>query len=78
MANTADDAQCSLDSIVHPGPDGLLGTGDDELVPLSNFTREVEILDVAPSLRRIRVIVSYRATRLAREYVLTTFISSFA
>jgi type II secretory pathway pseudopilin PulG len=78
MANTADDSACPADSIVNPGPDGLLATGDDRVMPLMNFTREVEITDAAPNLRRVRVIVRYKASRLEREYVLTTFVSSFA
>ena len=78
IANTADDAACPRDSIVDPGPDGLLATSDDRFMPLTSFTRELEILDVGPNLRRIRVIVHYRASRFARDYVLITFFSSFA
>jgi len=78
IANTADDAACPQDSIVDPGPDGMLATGDDQVMTLSSFTREVEITDVAPNLRRVRVIVRYRASHMQRQYVLTTFFSSFA
>jgi hypothetical protein len=78
LANTADDTLCPLDSIVLPGPDGILGTADDQIMPLLDFTREIEIRDVAPFLRQIRVIIRYRASRLTRQYILTTYVSSFA
>jgi len=80
LVNTADDQRCAMESIVTPGPDGILGTADDQTVRLDFMTREIEIRDVAgdPNLRRIRIIMRYRAGRLTRTYTLTTFISSFA
>jgi prepilin-type N-terminal cleavage/methylation domain-containing protein len=81
MINTADDfAPCQPESVVSPGPDNLLGTADDLQIPLRIFTREIEIRDVPGNinLRQIRVIVRYPVGRLIRQYVLTTFISSFA
>ncbi|MGE0593811.1 MAG: prepilin-type N-terminal cleavage/methylation domain-containing protein [Vicinamibacterales bacterium] len=76
LVNTDDDGP--VESIVLPGPDGLLGTGDDLANPLDGFTREIEIRDVDANLRRIRVTIRYNAGPLRREYVLETFISSFA
>ena len=64
--------------MVTPGADGLLGTADDQRTPLTAFTREIEIRDLGPNLRRIRVIVRYRSDGGEREYVLTTFVSSYA
>jgi len=80
IVNTADDTVCPLDSIILPGPDGVLGTADDVRVPLTNFTREIEIRDVQgnPSLRRVRIIMRYQAGRLARQYILISYISAFS
>lgn len=76
LINTNDDG--AVEEVVTPGPDGLLGTADDLRTPLSGFTREIEIRDLGPSLRRIRVIVRYRSDGVDREYVITTFVSSYA
>lgn len=76
LLNTADDG--AVESIVKPGPDNLLGTTDDEVVPLSNYTREIEIRDLGPNLRQVRVVIRYQALGGTRERVLTTFISSYA
>ena len=48
------------------------------MVPLNDFTREIEIRDIGDNLRQIRVIVRYQIGHLVREYTLTTYISSFA
>ncbi|NWG14767.1 MAG: prepilin-type N-terminal cleavage/methylation domain-containing protein [Acidobacteria bacterium] len=63
-----------------PGTDGLVNTADDgALEPgLDDFTREIEIRDLAPNLRQIRVIVSYRIGHLQRQYQLISYVSSFA
>jgi prepilin-type N-terminal cleavage/methylation domain-containing protein len=76
LANTADDG--ALAEVVKPGPDGLLGTADDERTPLFGFTREIEIRDLGPSLRQLRVIVRYRTPSGQAQYVLTTYLSQYA
>lgn len=76
LVNTADDGAAV--TTVTPGPDGLLGTADDGHVPLSGFTREIEIRDLEPNLRRLRVIVRYKTFLGQRQYVLTTYVSAFA
>jgi type II secretory pathway pseudopilin PulG len=76
LINTADDG--AVEEVITPGPDGLLGTADDVRTPLAGYTREIEIRDIGPNLRRIRVIVRYRTDVGEREYVLTTFVSSYA
>lgn len=81
LVNTADDfTPCVQESVVYPGPDGLLGTTDDTRVDLRIFSREIEIRDVPGNinLRRVRVIVNYPVGRLTRQYTIVTFISSFA
>jgi prepilin-type N-terminal cleavage/methylation domain-containing protein len=76
LVNTADDG--AVETEVSPGPDHLYGTGDDVVAPLDKFTREIEITDIAPNLRQIRVIIRYRVGHLTRQYQLITYISSFA
>jgi type II secretory pathway pseudopilin PulG len=76
LINTADDGD--ILEVITPGADGLLGTDDDLRTPLTNYTREIEIRDISDNLRRIRVIVKYRSDGGEREYVLTTFVSSYA
>jgi hypothetical protein len=76
LVNTADDG--AVEAVMTPGPDNLLGTGDDVARLMTEFTREIEIRDVGPNLRRIRVIIGYQVATGHREYVLETFISSFA
>ncbi len=77
LVNTADDSE-TIESIVQPGTDGLLGTADDVVQPLANFTREVEIREVSPTLRELRVIIRYTVGSDNREFVLATYISSYA
>ena len=76
LINTPDDG--AIEDVITPGPDGLLGTPDDQRTPLSGLTREIEIRDIGPNLRRIRVIVRYKSDGADREYVLTTYVSSYA
>lgn len=76
LVNTADDG--ALETETSPGPDGLLGTGDDIVQPLDKFTREIKITDIAPSLRQILVTVRYQTGQVTRQYQLITFLSSFA
>lgn len=77
LVNTEDDGEI-LESVPQPGPDGLLGTGDDTPLTLSNFTREIEIRDLGPTLRQMRVIVRYIVGGDEREYIIVTYISSYA
>jgi hypothetical protein len=76
LINTADDG--ALMTIVKPGPDGLLGTPDDVATPYFGFTREIEIRDLSPSLRQIRVIVRYPSATSPGTFVLTTYLSIYA
>ena len=76
IVNTADDGAPA--QVVRPGPDGLLGTPDDQSTPLVGFTREIEIRDISPTLRQLRVIVRYPTAQGTAQYVLTTMLSSYA
>lgn len=76
LVNTADDGD--VEAIVLPGLDGQLGTGDDLSQRLGEFTRAIEISDVGPNLRRIRVTVRYVVGGGPREYTIETLMSAFA
>lgn len=76
LVNTQDDGDVETET--KPGPDNTLGTTDDEIVPLNQFSREIEIRDIASNLRRIRVIIRYRAGNAMRQFELVSYISPFA
>jgi len=75
-------------AIRHPGNDGLVNTADDGAIeiPEAEFTREIDInplnfdgqATVNPNLREVRVIVRYKVHGGWREYVMTTYISSYS
>lgn len=78
LVNTADDT--GLEAL--PGPDNQLGTADD--VPLTGYSRQIEICDVDgnPDLRQIVVTIRYNASNAIgerrRTYRLSTLISRFS
>ncbi len=76
LVNTSDDGAAETDR--QPGQDQLLGTPDDVVTPLDNYRREIEIRDIGPNLRQIRVIVRYSVGHLTRQYQLAAYISPFA
>jgi hypothetical protein len=76
LLNTSDDGAPEVEILA--GKDNRLGTGDDVVCSLDNFTREVQITDISSNLRRIRVTIRYSIGHLSRQYQLTAFISSFA
>jgi len=76
LLNTADDT--GVESIMFPGPDNRMNTPDDQERFLTNYTRQIEIREVGPNLRRLRVTIRYLVGGARRTYVLETFVSSFA
>jgi hypothetical protein len=76
MVGTSDDGP--IETLVLPGPDGLLGTDDDLEQPLTNFTRQIELKQLAPTLRQLRVVIRYTVGQETRAYELVTYISSYA
>lgn len=78
LVNTADDAGFPVDTELQPGDDNVLGTPDDVLVPLSNFTRDIQIVNVGNNLRQITVVIRYTVSNFTRQYQLSTYISSFS
>jgi prepilin-type N-terminal cleavage/methylation domain-containing protein len=77
LINTADDPP-ELEAVIKPGADGMLGTDDDQVMALSQFTREVIIRDVSATLRDLEVIIRYQVGGSWREYRIKTLISSYA
>ncbi|MGE0812447.1 MAG: prepilin-type N-terminal cleavage/methylation domain-containing protein [Vicinamibacterales bacterium] len=71
-----------------PGDDGLVNTADDGAVELltTEFTREILIsplpLDgvggMNPNLREVQVIVRYKVYGAWRQYLMTTYVSSYS
>ena len=51
----------AVEQVVTPGHDGIMGTPDDQVVLLNGFTREIEIRDVEPALRQIKVTIKEKA-----------------
>ena len=77
LVNTADDSATN-ESIPQPGPDGLLGSADDTQLTLNAFTREIVIREIGPTLRSLRVVIRYVVGGQTREYIIDTYISSYA
>lgn len=80
LVNTTDDLT-TIESVAFPGPDQLLGTGDDRIDTLTGYRREVVITEVSGTngnLRKVTVNVSYQAGADTRTFTLTTFISIYS
>jgi prepilin-type N-terminal cleavage/methylation domain-containing protein len=86
LVNTADDDDAAeMEVSVNPGPDHVLGSQDDILTPLSNYTRQILISDIVmangqvnPNIRRLTVTIGFRVGQTQRTYTLTTFISAIS
>jgi prepilin-type N-terminal cleavage/methylation domain-containing protein len=78
LSNTADDTGFETS----PGPDNMLGTSDD--LPISGFTRQIDICDINGNndLRAIVVTIRFNGSGAIgtqrRSYVLTTYVSRFS
>lgn len=75
LVNTADDG--AVERVVDPGPDNVVGTADDQVIVLNGFTREIEIRDVEPALRQIKVTIKYQQGSTLRQYQLITYVSNY-
>ncbi|HVP43228.1 MAG TPA: prepilin-type N-terminal cleavage/methylation domain-containing protein [Terriglobales bacterium] len=83
VGTTSDSA--TLDFVRQPGPDGLMNTGDDLVVPLSNYRRQIQITPVLnpdgtvnPDMRKISVTVQVNTPgRGIRNYTVSGYISRF-
>lgn len=85
IIGTADDAAAGNQQFQLAGPDGIFGTADDIFVPLTNFQRQIAIVDVVnggatvPNLKTITITIQYTTpqSRLAKTYVLSGYISQY-
>jgi hypothetical protein len=74
-----------LDRQILPGPDGIVGTADDQIIPLVNMQRQILIQplidttgNISPDVRQITVTVQVTSPgRAARNYTVTGYISRF-
>lgn len=74
-----------LDRQLLAGPDGILGTADDIILPLNNFQRQILIQplidstgNVSPDIRQISVTIQVTdLVRGIRNYTVTGYISRF-
>jgi prepilin-type N-terminal cleavage/methylation domain-containing protein len=83
LVNTSDDG--AIEVADGPGADNVLGNSDDTHTPLTNYKRQIEILDltlpsggVNPNLRLLRVTINYTVGQTNRTYTLTTYISAIS
>jgi prepilin-type N-terminal cleavage/methylation domain-containing protein len=84
LVGTADDT--TVETVRSPGVDKKLNTSDDQVVPLSDFRRNILIQPlnydtgglVNPNLRKLTVTIKYRLGLLWREYVIVTYVSSYS
>ena len=80
IVNTLDDPS-TIETIDLPGHDQILGTSDDQIITLNNFTRQIAIADVANengNLRQVTVTITYQNGPTTRTYTLVSFISSYS
>ena len=86
IIDTDDDAGSGIQTLQLPGPDGIYNTADDQFMPLSNFQRQIDIVNATDvngnqmqDLRQVTITVQYQAPQLKvpQTYVLTTFISPY-
>jgi len=85
---TASGAVCpngGVECLTEPGPDGILGTADDVVVSLNNYTRTVTITpllengNVVPTLVSVNITVNYTVpnTGHIKSYTLVDYISAY-
>ncbi len=79
LVGSVNDTGALPEYVVLPGADGKLGTADDVKVPLSTFTRTINIQNVAgnSNLRSVQITVNYTVGNQPRTYNLQTFISAY-
>jgi prepilin-type N-terminal cleavage/methylation domain-containing protein len=86
---TASGAVCpngGVECLNEPGPDGIVGTADDVILSLSNYTRNIAITplndsngNLIPTLVQVTITITYAApnSSVAKTYVLEEYISQY-
>jgi hypothetical protein len=80
LIGTGDDIAAQPDTIMRPGPNGIMdGGGDDQSIELGQFTRQIVITSVPPgdTLRQVRVIILYQINGVVRRVEMSSYVSSF-
>ncbi len=83
LIGTADDG--AIETLVLPGPDGYLNTGDDEVRTLTAFERQIEIdpilfadSTVNPDIRKVLVSIRYNTPLGTQQtYQVESYISRY-
>ncbi len=83
LIGTADDG--AIETLTLPGPDGVLGNGDDEVRVLTRFERQIQIdpilyadSTVNPDVRKVQVSIRYSNPLGGQQaYVVESYISRF-
>jgi type II secretory pathway pseudopilin PulG len=81
LYGTADDDPSNPTVVIlDPGPDKILGTADDLVMPLTNMTRTIVIDDVPdePGLRQITITLDYSVGSKFRHFTLVSYIAQFS
>jgi len=73
--------------LTEPGPDGIVGTADDVILSLSNYTRTIAITQLTtgtppttiPTLEQVTITITYSVPNLSvpKNYVLEEYVSSY-
>ena len=75
--------QGSADELITigPGPDGIFGTNDDQVVDLNPWMKRtiaITAVNGEINLRMITVTINYQVGKMNRTYTLISYISAFA
>jgi Tfp pilus assembly protein PilV len=85
---TASGAVCpngGVQCLTEPGPDGIIGTSDDVILSLANYTRTIAITPLTENgttdstLEQVTITITYSVPGLSvpKNYVLEEYISSY-
>jgi prepilin-type N-terminal cleavage/methylation domain-containing protein len=76
-----------VECLTEPGPDGIIGTPDDVILSLSNYTRTIAITQlttgtpptVIPTLVQVTITINYSVPNQpgVKSYVLVEYVSSY-
>jgi prepilin-type N-terminal cleavage/methylation domain-containing protein len=96
ILDTGDDVNCltaagtvcpsGVECLSMPGPDGVAGTEDDVILPLTNYTRNIAITQLndaagnpIPTLVQVTITIKYTVPNHGgtKSYVLIEYISSY-
>ena len=73
-----------VEQMVYPGPDGILGTADDQIITLNNYKRQITFSPVtisgatSPDIRQLQITIQFVDSRgRTRSYTLTSMISRY-